>query len=179
MRFDIPELVGPKWDNGRVETFDCECCDLEHINTVGPVMWEDYKAPVLCAQCIEHYGKPFELERDHAREYRRRMDVAISAAHDAHDQLKELKADMDRAFKSRDRAIAALDEITGFHQRNEKHGGCTCGKRDCPTLRALSDPWVVDRIVDYTLKESGRKRTLFRSNTDEDRRLRDRRFDVG
>jgi len=161
-----------------VETFDCECCDLAHVNTVGPVMWEDYKAPVLCPQCIEHYGKPFELERDHAAEYRRRMDVAINAAYDAHDQVKELRAELDRAFKSRDRAVAALDEITRFHQRDEKHGGCTCRKGDCPTLKALSDPWVVDRIVDYTLKEDGRKRAHFRSDAEVDRQLRQRRFDA-
>lgn len=142
-------------------------------------MWEDYSAPVLCPKCIEHYGKPFELERDHATEYRRRMDVAISAAYDAHDRVKELKAEVDRAFKSRDRAIESLEEISRFHQRDEKHGGCTCRKGDCPTLRVLSDPWLVDRIVDYSLKKDGRKRTHFRSDSEDDRRLQQRRFDAG
>ncbi|ORA69183.1 hypothetical protein BST23_00515 [Mycolicibacterium elephantis] len=90
-----------------METFDCECCELEHINAVGPVMWENYAAPVLCPVCIEHYGKPLELARDHAREYRRRMEVAIRAAYDANDRAAGFEAEMQRAFRSRDRTLEA------------------------------------------------------------------------
>lgn len=162
-----------------MDTFDCECCELPHANTLGQIALEDYTPPTLCKTCIEHWGKPLELERDHAREYRRRMEVAIRAAYDANDRADEFEAEMQRAFRSRERTLEALDAIARFHQRDEKHGGCTCRKGDCPTLRVLSDPWLVDRLVDYSLKEDGRKRASFRSDTSEDQRLRQRRFDAG
>jgi len=37
---------------------------------------------------------------------------------------------------------------------------------------------LVDRLVDYTLKEAGRKRTNFTSDTEEDHKLQQRRFDA-
>jgi hypothetical protein len=157
-----------------METFHCECCDLEHANRVRQVMWEDYTPPTLCGQCIEHRGKPQQRAEDHAREYRRRMEVAIQGARNADARAADYRDKMLGAFRSRDRALEALDAVTAYHQRHEKHGGCTCGKRDCPTLAALSDPWLVERLVDYSLEESGRNRTYFHSESLERQQYRRR-----
>jgi hypothetical protein len=157
-----------------METFDCECCHLEHANRVRQVAWEDYTPPTLCRECIEHRGKSLQRAEDHAREYHRRMEVAIRAAHDAHDRAAEYKAEAQRAFNSRERALEAIDDIARHHQRDEKHGGCSCGKRDCPTLRVLSDPWVAERLVDYSLRDSGKNRTYFHSESGERKQYRRR-----
>lgn len=72
------------------------------------------------------------------------MEDAIRAAYDGADEFED---EMQRAFRSRDRTLEALDEIARFHQRDEKYGGRSCNRHDCPTLRVLSDLWLVDRLV--------------------------------
>jgi hypothetical protein len=149
-----------------VEIFECECCELEHINTLGQVAWEEYTPPTLCRECIEHWGKPLQLAQDHAREYRRRMEVAINAAYKAHDEAAAQKAEARRAFNSRERAFEALEAVSDYHHRRENgSAACVCGEPNCPTLAVLSDPWVVDRLVDYSLRESGHNRHHFRTKT--------------
>ncbi len=149
-----------------METFHCECCDLEHANKVRQIMWEDYKPPTLCRECIEHRGKPQQRAEDHAREYRRRMEVAIGGAHDADNRASASKAEAHRAFTSRERVLAALDRIASYHQRGEAHGQCSCGKANCPTMKVLTDPWLVDRLVDHNLRDSGSTRGHFHTETD-------------
>lgn len=148
-----------------METFRCECCDLDHPNRVREVLWEDYSPPTLCGSCQEHRGKPLQRAEDHADEYARRMDVAVRAAREAHATITEFRAETERAFKSRDRAVEALSAVANQHERH-KNGGCTCGRSaECPTLRVLTDPWVTDRIVDFSLKEDGRRRSHFHTET--------------
>jgi hypothetical protein len=148
-----------------METFECECCELKHLNTLGASMWEEYTAPTLCKTCIEHWGKPFETAKDHAAEYRRRMEFAINAAHKADANAGAQKAEAQRAFNSRERAIEALDAVSTYHHRRENGSGCVCGKHNCPTLAVLSEPWVADRLVDHSLKETGHNRHHFHTKT--------------
>jgi hypothetical protein len=148
-----------------VETFECECCKLEYLNTLAPVAWEDYTPPALCKECIEHWGKPLETAKDHAWKYHERMEVATNAAYKAHDEAAAQKAEAQRAFNSRERAIGALEAISTYHHRRDNGSGCVCGKHNCSTLAVLSDPWVAERLVDYSLKETGHNRHRFHTKT--------------
>ncbi|QUR68153.1 hypothetical protein [Mycobacterium spongiae] len=86
------------------------------------------------------------------------MEVAINAAYNAHDDAAVPKAEAQRALNSRERAIEALNAVSTYHHRRENGSGCVWGKHNSPTLGVLSDPWVADRLVDYSLQESGHKR---------------------
>ena len=72
-----------------METFICECCELEQLNTLRASMFESYMPPTRCRMCNEHQGKPQRRTEDHDKELRRRLSVAISAARDAHNQAAE------------------------------------------------------------------------------------------
>ena len=133
-----------------MSTFDCECCELKYANPLRPVAFTDYTPPVRCQICIEHQGKPLQRAQDHAQEYRRRMDIAIGAARKADKKTAAAEAESERAFRSRDRAVQALDRVAVYHRHDRTRDRCLCGKPSCPTLRVLSDPWVTERLANLS-----------------------------
>jgi hypothetical protein len=149
-----PTTVG---QSSFMETFMCRCCELARPNTLRPTAWETYTPPTLCRECIEHQGKPLQRAEDHAREFRRRMEVAIRGARTADQKTAKYLDEMSRAFRSRDRTLEFVDQIANHHQR-DAHRGCSCGQRNCPTLRVLSDPWLVERLTDLSIRDSGQGR---------------------
>lgn len=148
-----------------METFDCQCCELECENRLRPVAWENYTAPTRCQMCNEHQGKPLQRAEDHAREYRRRMDVAIRGARAADRKAEDCEEEAERAFNSRERALRVLDRIASHHHRDNRHDRCSCGRSNCPTLQALSDPWVADRLAALDARDNREDRVYFHRET--------------
>jgi hypothetical protein len=140
---------------GPVETFICECCQLEHRNTVRPpTTFDEYVPPTRCATCNEHQGKPEQRAEDHEKELHRRLKVAVDAAYDERRRAEDMKQRMKAAFASRDRASRLVERVLDLHE-SDGSGGCLCGLRKRPTLRVVSDGWILDRIADMHERDTG------------------------
>ena len=79
-----------------METFICECCELEELNTLRASTFDSYVPPTRCRMCNEHQGKPQRRTEDHDKELRRRLSVAIKAARDAHNPGRRIASEEER-----------------------------------------------------------------------------------
>lgn len=128
----------------RMITITCACCQL-------PQRVRDYDGEdpaTLCGTCVEHRGADDRKRRrrseDHEAMYWTRCQEARAAAMMLEARVSEYRQKLAAAFDSRDQAIRVLRRVTGQHEPTR--GGCSCGKRNCPTLELVDSAWVRERI---------------------------------
>lgn len=137
-----------------METFKCECCQLDHPNTLRPSMFEEYVPPIRCRMCNGHHGNALRRAEDHEAQLRLRLRLAMKSAREAHTRADGMMQRMKSAFASRDRTLRIVDRVMNLHEA-DRSGGCLCGIRNCPTLRVVSDDWILNRLADMHERETG------------------------
>lgn len=142
----------------------CVCCEISQRVRYRA---DDPTKDPMCDQCACHRGadveKRIKRAEEHASVWRERCDYATSKATDYEERMKS-------AYRSRDHAIGLLRRLYDIHEPNRR--GCSCGAKDCRSVRVLEGRWLRDMMRRLALREeSERHRAGWWDDFDDDEKL--------
>lgn len=137
----------------------CGCCELTPLARVERD--SDDRRPRLCAECREPLHVQFSAQRDqdHRAMWKRHHGATVAKLSatiaglrdelaDPHTQVREATERAESAYRTRDRALAAMSYVEELHHAKDAKL-CTCGssQAECVEFRAahsvrdLLQPW--------------------------------------
>lgn len=149
--------------------FVCECCGLPCKNTrpvssnIEARMHQPNTPPKRCARCGLHRDLDAQSlirrAEEHSQwywEFAEAKDAEAKASAAEVDEIRVRIGDardrMKAAFRSRDNYVRALARIADQHE--PVRGGCSCRRRDCPTLALVDEPWIRSRVNEIRREEN-------------------------
>lgn len=125
----------------------CSCCAIPF--TLRCNVAEKRGVPV-CEHCVEHVkvdDEPVERRADRAEEHEERVRALLvmmsQRTAEQRDKAKRAQRWADSAQLTIDSNRSLINSISDLHLATSS--GCSCGKKDCPTLKLLDHAFIRDR----------------------------------